>query len=594
MKDFFKTLIASFLALAMFFGVGIFLILGVLVTLGPTAPVVPKKAILVFDLNTNIPDSAQDPGPGEAVQRVLRGKVVDGSPLPMLINALERAANDPDISALYLTGNLRAEGYGSGYGALTELKEAIQRFKNESGKPVIAYNQAWSKREYFLCSGVGTLYSNPFGHVEMVGPSAEMMFMAGAFMKYGIEFQVTRVGKYKSAVEPFVLEKMSDENRAQQQKLLDDLWSEWKSSVARDRKKSAGDLQRLADEKAILTAADAEREGLLDKLAYYDEVLDELKRLSGKTGKDMDFPQIDLTEYAKLPSGSRGKNRIAVVYAEGEIVDGDGNGGQIGGDRLSLALRELRLNPEVKAIVLRVNSPGGSATASDVIQREVILARKSKPVVVSMGTVAASGGYWISTYGDRIFAEPETITGSIGVFGLLPNVKKLANDHGVTFDGVQTAKLAMPSLSRPSTPEELARIQSVVDDVYEQFLQKVSESRRMQKEAVHEIAQGRVWSGREALKLGLVDEMGGLRDAVKCAAKLAKIEDDYRVDAPEPARTPLEKFLKILEERGGRRVVRAGLGDQLKASFERQIRFLNSLNDPRAVYVRMPFDLTIR
>jgi protease IV len=254
----------------------------------------------------------------------------------------------------------------------------------------------------------------------------------------------------------------------------------------------------------------------------------------------------------------------------------------------------LRLDPDVKAIVLRVNSPGGSATASDVIQREVILAKKVKPVVVSMGTVAASGGYWISTYGDHIFAEPQTITGSIGVFGLLPNVKKLANDHGITWDGVQTAKLALPSPTRPCTPEELARIQTVVDDIYEQFLLKVAESRGMKKEDVHEIAQGRVWSGREALKLRLVDELGGLQDAVKYAAKLAKVENDYRMDVPFPAPSPLEKFMRILNRNGGRRVVRAGLGDRLKASFEREILLLNSFNDPRAVYARMPFDMEVR
>jgi protease-4 len=325
----------------------------------------------------------------------------------------------------------------------------------------------------------------------------------------------------------------------------------------------------------------------VDKLAYYDEVLDELKKVSGKTEKDTDFPQIDLVEYAKISSGGGGKNRIAVVYAEGEIVDGDGNGGQIGGDSLSLALRDLRLDPEVKAIVLRVNSPGGSATASDVT-------KKVKPVVISMGTVAASGGYWISTFGDYIFAEPQTITGSIGVFGLLPNVQKLANDHGITWDGVQTAKLAMPSISRPSTPEEMARIQTVVDEIYDQFLRKVSESRKMKKEDVQEIAQGRVWSGREALKLGLVDALGGLQDAVKHAAKLAKVENDYRMDTPLSVPSALEKFMKILERKGGRKVVRTGLGDQLKASFERQIDLLNSFNDPRAVYARMPFDMTVR
>jgi protease-4 len=594
MKDFFKSLFASLIALGLFFGVGVFLVFGALAALVPTAPAVPKQAILVFDLNTNIPDSVKDPGPGEALQRAFQGRIEDGTALPVLIQALDQASRDADIAALFLTGNLRAEGYGSGYGALTELKAAIQRFQEASGKPVIAYNQGWTKREYFLCSGAGTLYGNPFGQVEISGPAAEMMFMAGAFKKYGIEFQVTRVGKYKSAVEPFMLERMSEENRGQMQKLLDDLWLEWKTSVAKDRGKAPEELQQLADEKGVLTASEAERAGLVDKLAYYDEVLDELKKLSGRAEKDADFPQMDLVEYAKIPASAGGKHRIAVVYAEGEIVDGDGDGGQIGGDRLSLELRDLRLDPEVKAIVLRVNSPGGSATASDVIQREVILTKKAKPVVVSMGTMAASGGYWISTYGDRIFAEPQTITGSIGVFGLLPNVKKLANDHGITWDGVQTAKLSMPSVSRPSSPEEMNRIQAVVDEIYDQFLLKVSESRQMKKEDVQEIAQGRVWSGREALKLGLVDELGGLQDAVKHAATLAKVEHDYRMDAPLPAPSPVEKALKALSRKGGRRVVRAGLGDQLLSTFERQIQLLNSFNDPKAVYARMPFDLAIR
>lgn len=594
MKDFFKSLFASLIALGLFFGVGIFLLIGALATLAPTGPIVPKKAILVFDMNTNIPDSVKAPGPGEAVQRALAGRIEDGTALPVLIHALDRAAKDSNIAALYLTGNLRSEGYGSGYGALTELKAAIQRFKEESGKPVIAYNQGWTKREYFLCSGVGTLYGNPFGQVELSGPSAETMFMAGAFKKYGIEFQVTRVGKYKSAVEPFLLDRMSEESRSQQQKLLEDLWLEWKTRVAKDRQKAPEDLQRLADEKAVLTAREAEQEGLVDKLAYNDEVLEELKSLAGRTARDADFPQIDLVEYAKLSLSGGGKNRIAVVCAEGEIVDGEGMGAQVGGDRLSLELRELRLDPEVKAIVLRVNSPGGSATASDVIQREVIMARKVKPVVISMGTVAASGGYWISTYGDQIFAEPETITGSIGVFGLLPNVKQLANDHGITWDGVQTARLALPSLSRPGTPEEMARIQTVVDEIYDQFLQKVAESRRMTKEAVQEIAQGRVWSGREALKLGLVDELGGLQDAVLRAAQLAKVEKDYRMDTPFPAPSPAERLLKLLGGKDGRKVVRSGLGDQLKASLERQFQLLNAFNDPRAVYARMPFDVSVR
>lgn len=594
MKDFFKSLFASLIALGLFVGVGVILLFGLLAMAGSSSkPTVPSRAVLVFNLSTNIPDSPREEGAGEILRKALRDQDADGTPLAVIISTLNRAAKDENISALYLTGNIQSVNYGAGPAALKELREAIQRFKAESGKPVIAYNQTWSKKEYYLCAGVGTLYCNPFGMVEMTGPSAEMMFLAGAFKKYGIEVQVTRVGKYKSAVEPFVLEKMSDANREQYQKLLDDVWADWKATVAQDRGKTAAYIQSLADEKALLTAQDAEKAGLVDKLAAYDEVLDQLKTFAGKGPQDQDFPQIDLSTYARIPRKAKGHHLIGVVYAEGEIVDGEGQDNQVGGDRLSREIRRLRLDADIKAIVLRVNSPGGSATASDLIQRELVLARKAKPVVVSMGTVAASGGYWISAYGQRIFAEPSTITGSIGVFGMLPNVRKLATDHGITFDGVQTAKLAMPTLFRPASPTELERIQGLVDHIYDQFLTKVAEGRNMKRERVHEIAQGRVWSGVEAKRLGLVDELGGLQDAIRWAAKQAKIEKDYRVEAPASSRSPVEKLIKLMGGGGGKPLSR-GPVFELKSQLERQLSVLQSLNDPFGIYARMPVDVTYR
>ncbi len=596
MKVFFKSLLASLVALVLFAGLGFLLLIGVLASMGPSTPKVPSKAVLVFDLSQPIPDSAQDAGPGAAIQKAMRGGGNDGTPLPVLLNALDRAAKDSAISALYLTGNVQSAGYASGPAALKELREAIQNFKAKSGKPVIAYNMGYSKADFYLCAGASTVYVHPMGGVDVSGLTSEPMFFAGAFKKYGLEMQITRVGKYKSAVEPFFLEKMSDANREQTQMFLGDIWEEWKAAVAGDRKLKTEDIQQLADEKGEVLSKDALQAKLVDKLANHDEVLDELKKLSGKASKDREFPQIDMDTYVKIPGDSaKSKNRIAVVYAEGEIVDGEGAGNQIGGDSLSRELRKLRLDKNVKAIVFRVNSPGGSATASELIQREVILAKAAgKPVVVSMGYVAASGGYWISTYADRIFAEPNTITGSIGVFGTLPNAKKLANDHGITWDSVQTAKLGTPSLARPRTPEELARIQSMVDDIYDQFLSKVAEGRKLKKEAVAEIAQGRVWSGKAALKIGLVDEMGGLRSAIAHAAKLAKIENDYKVDAPEAPKDPVEKFLKALGNNDKRKLVKQGPLDELKTQFEQTLDTLRSLNDPRGVYARMPYDLNLR
>lgn len=595
MKEFFKSFLASLTALVIFAGLSFSLLLGLMAAMGPSTPKVPKKAILVLDLDQAIPDSAQDVPPNEAIQQALRGGGVEGTPLPVLTNALERAATDPNIAALYLTGNVQSAGYASGPAALRELREAIQYFKAKSGKPVIAYNQGYSKKDLYLMAGATTVYLHPVGGLDVTGLASEPMFMAGAFKKYGIDIQVTRVGKYKSAVEPYLLEKMSDANREQVNKYLGDIWTDWKEVVAADRKKKAEDIQKLADEKGELLSPEALQAGLVDKLANPDEVLDELKKLSGKTEKDREFPQITLETYAKIPNESKAKNRIAIVYAEGEIVDGEGAGNQVGGDRISRELRRLRLDKDVKAIVMRVNSPGGSAAASELIQREVILTKAVKPMVVSMGFVAASGGYWISTYADRIFAEPNTITGSIGVFGMFPNVKKLANDHGINWDGVQMAKFAAPSLARPRTPEELARLQVLVDDIYDQFLKKVSEGRKMKREAVHEVAQGRVWSGKEGQKLGLVDEMGGLKDAIKHAAKMAKIENDYKVDAPEGGKSPIEKLMKMLGGGEKRKVTRVqGPAEQLKAELEGTFNALQALNDPRGVYARMPFDPALR
>ena len=591
MKAFFKSFFASLLALMVAGGMIFVGFLGVVAVIGSSGkPTVPSKAVLVFDLDTSLSDAERDTEPGEALNEALGGGGAHSQALPAAIDALDRAGNDARITALFLTGNLQ----GAGPAQLRELREAIQRFKEK--KPVLAYNLGWSKRDYYLAAGATTVFINPFGAMEVNGLASEPMFFGEALKKYGVEVQVTRVGKYKSAVEPFITDHMSEPNRVQMQMLLDDLWGEWKDTVARDRKKSPSELQVIADEQGIVEAEDAKRLGLVDRIAPYDEVLDELKKLAGKGSKDKDFPQITLATYAGIPGDAKpGKTRIAVLVAEGEIVDGEGRSLQVGGERLSRELRRLRLDGRVKAVVLRVNSPGGSAAASELIQREVVLTRKAKPLVVSMGHLAASGGYWISTYGDRIFAEPTTITGSIGVFGMLPNVKKLANEHGITWDSVQTAKLANPmTLARPKTEVELNRIQGVVDHIYEQFISKVADSRKMKKEAVHEIAQGRVWSGQEALKLGLVDEIGGLGSAVRYAAKMAKAENDFYVVGPEHEQDPFKELLKNLGQGKSRKLAKAGPVEVLTEAFKLQMERLSALNDPRGVYARMPFELDLK
>ena len=591
MKSFFKSFFAALLALIVAGGFAFLLFFGLVAALGSSGkPTVPGKAVLVFDLDTSLTDGERDPEPSEALNEALGGSGGHSQALPTVIEALDRAASDSRITALFITGNLQSAGPAQ----LRELREAIQRFKAK--KPVLAYNLGWGKRDFYLAAGATTVFMNPFGEMELNGLASEPMFFGEAFKKYGVEVQVTRVGKYKSAVEPFITDRMSEPNREQIQKLLGDIWGEWKDTVAKDRKKAPADLQVIADEKGLVEAEDAKKLGLIDRIAPYDEVLDELKKLAGKQAKDKDFPQITLATYAGIPGDAKtGKARIAVLVAEGEIVDGEGKSSQVGGERLSRELRRLRLDDRIKAVVLRVNSPGGSASASELIQREVILTKKVKPLVVSMGHLAASGGYWISTYGDRIFAEPSTITGSIGVFGLLPNVKKLANEHGITWDSVQTAKLANPmTLTRPKNDLELNRIQGLVDHIYEQFVAKVAESRKMNKEAVHEIAQGRVWSGQEAVKLGLVDEIGGLGAALKHAAKLAKAENDFYITGPEREPDAFKELLKNLGQGKSRKLAKPGPVDALTDAFKLQLERLAALNDPHGIYTRMPFELDLK
>jgi protease-4 len=591
MKDFLKTLIACLVALGLFAGGMFFLFVGFVALLGDAKPTVPEKAVLVVDLDMNLLDRGNEAGVSEALQTALQGERQRSMALATAVAALDRAAEDERIAGLYITGNLTPVGYGSGPAALRELRGAFQRFKAK--KPVLAYNVNWGQWDYYLGSVASPLVVNPAGLMEVNGLASEPIFFGDALQKYGIQVEVTRVGKYKSAVEPFLLNRMSDPNREQLQKMLEDLWSDWKSSVAGDRKQTPEALQALADEKGIVLPEEAQAAGLADRVGSFDDILEELKKLGGTDSRNKTFNQMDLATYADLEARpKKGKHRIAVVYAEGEIVNGEGRPEQAGGDRISRELRKLRQDDDVKAVVLRVNSPGGSSSASDLIQREVILTRQVKPVVVSMGTYAASGGYWISAYGERIFASPTTLTGSIGVFGILPNVQKLANTHGITWDSVQTAKMAtLGTLTRPKTEAELARIQGVVDRVYEQFLTKVSEGRKLDREKVHEMAQGRVWSGQEALKLGLVDELGGLEAAAKFAAEKAGVGTDYWMDLPKGDTSFAEQLAESLNKESKPKA-RSAI-DQLSADVQRQVEALRSLNDPLGVYARMPFEVTV-
>ena len=614
MKNFFTSFFATLTALVVFIVGGftvLLLLFGAIAAMGEKPVALHSGSYLVLDLSANIQDTpVQNEGLEEFTEafggnapRILQTREVT--------RALQAAAKDSDVAGLYITGQMMPAGYGSGFAALKEVREAVLAFK-ASGKPVKAYLNYATTRDYYVASAAGELALDPYGALLVPGLASQPMFYAGAFEKFGIGVQVTRVGKYKSAVEAYTRKDMSPESRAQTQKLLDDIWSDLTSTIESARKLSAGAVQRAVDAEGIIRPEVAKALKLVDRTAYLDEIIGELKNVTGRTGAKQTFKQISVKEYARLVSGdglvakrqgagklelgSGGRGKLAIVYAEGTIVDGHGNEqGIVWGDKVARDLRELRLDDNVKAIVLRVNSPGGSVSASEAIQREVRLAQKVKPVVVSMGTVAASGGYWIATYSDRIFAEPTTITGSIGVFGLLFNVQGLATDKlGLSFDTVKTAKFAdLGTIVRPKTDEELAIIQKSVDWIYDQFLGKVAESRKLDRAAVHEIAQGRVWSGVEAKKLGLVDEIGGLDAAIKYAADKAKLGDSFRVAEYPRKKQFAEAIAEAFERKRHEEAGSGPLGIFVSEALA-EFKALDQFNDPRGIYARLPFELRLK
>jgi protease-4 len=492
---------------------------------------------------------------------------------------------------------------------LKEVRAALVDFKT-SGKPVKAYLEAVTTKDYYLASAAGEIVIDPYGLILMPGLASEPMFYTGAFEKYGIGVQVTRVGKYKSFIEPFTRKEMSPESREQTQKLLDDLWGSLLADIALSRNLTAGKIQAVVDAEGIIRPGPAKQGKLVDRIAYRDEVIAELRNKTGPSGDDkITFKQIELGAYAKIakdvvdltkkhdgtPATGSGRGRVAIVYAEGSIVDGEGAFDEIGGVKFARELRRLRQDDSIKAIVLRVNSPGGSASASENIAREVRLARKTKPVVVSMGTYAASGGYWISADGDRIFAEPTTVTGSIGVFGIQFDVQKLANNVGLTFDSVKTGKFADAiTITRPKTDEELAVFQNMVDWIYDEFVGKVAAARKLKLESVQEIAQGRVWSGAEAKQLGLVDEIGGLDAAVKYAASKAKLGGNYRLTEYPQRKELAEAITELMERFAPDARARTGIVGGITQRLRQELATLKTFNDPQGLYARMPMDLSIR
>lgn len=524
MKQFFKFMFASCLGSALMLVILFIILIWTIGSSSQSTVTVNPKSVLYMDLSYDIPERTSSDNLS-SVLGSLQNKNADMSGMNDIIANIDYAKNDPNISGIFL----EMSSVGTSPANIEEIRNHIISFR-ESGKFVITYSETMAQNAYYLATAGNEIYINPDGMLDIHGMASQIMFYKHLLDKLDIEIQIIRGpnNKFKSAVEPYFLDKMSDANREQMEKLLNSIWFKIVSDINVSRGISIQRINELADNLALtFDAGVALDEGFVDGLAYRDEIIARIKDLADieKSGK---INVVTNSQYASARPEPKAKaDKIAVIYANGQIIDGDGDDATIGSTTLSKAIREARENKKVKAIVMRVNSPGGSALASEVIRREVELAKAEKPFIISMGNYAASGGYWISSEGDYIFADPTTLTGSIGVFGTFPNAKKFLNETvGLTFDVAKTNKNAdFGSITEPLTDYQKAMLQKYVGKTYNDFTALVARTRGLRQSYVDSIGQGRVWTGADALELGLVDELGGLDKAIEYAANKANLKD---------------------------------------------------------------------
>lgn len=578
------TLLSAFLLVG-----GMFLLLVLIgTTMEPPAPRVSRDSVLVVDLSSPITDRGLDASPGAA----LFGAGLPPMALRHAVGALDEAAEDDRISAVLLRGSVAPLGWAS----MRELRGALERVK-AAGKTIVAHFPALDERTYYLASLAEPLYVAPLGAVELDGLSAELLYFGEALRELGVGVQVTKVGGFKTYAEPFTNDGMSDAEREQTSAWLGEIWDEFLATSLGARGVDPASLEADIAAGGLFTAEEAVERGLIDGVRAFDEILVEMRGLAGEWRDS--FRQVTLRQYAQASDpdrrGSRSGGVVAVVYAEGTILDGDAET-DVHGDTVARALRAVRFDDDVDAVVLRVNSGGGSASASEVILREMELLKADKPVVVSMGDVAASGGYWISCKADEIFVQPTTITGSIGVVGMFPNVEEMLGGWGIHSDVVKTAPHADQwSTYRPRSDEELVSIQRLVDDVYDGFLDRVSSGRDLPREDVLAIAEGRVWSGSDAIEVGLADTFGGLEDAIASAARRAGLGEEYAVEFPRIERTFLDELVEAMleEELDGEPLTGIALRELPFDSLARAFRSAALLASSRGVLARMPFEIVV-
>ena len=506
-----------------------------------------------------------------------------------IINAISSAKTDDDIKGISILNN----NSNLGVAQIHALRKALEDFK-KSGKFIMAYGNYFTQKEYYLNSVANQIYINPIGEMEFKGLSSEVMFFKDFQEKYGIKMEVIRHGKYKSAVEPFLENKMSDANREQISMLLNSIWNNVMADISISRNISASKLNEMANTLAARTPEMAKANGLVDKIAYEDIYHDDLRKML-KVDKDEKYNKIPIVDYAEnvaTTSKLSGSKKIAVIYAQGEITSGEGGVDEIGEGSMRRSLQEARKDKNIKAIVLRIDSPGGNALTSDLIWREIEITKKVKPVVVSMGNLAASGGYYIACNATRIFAENNTITGSIGVFGILPNFNQLTSKMGIHTEQVSThGNSADYSLFVPMNEKYRGFAQEGVEKIYNTFVNRVAAGRKMSFQQVDAIAQGRVWSGSEAIKIGLVDQIGGMDTALKYAADLVKIKD-YKTQSFPTYEKNFQDFLGSIGipfVKSKESLLREEIGEENYKVIE-QIRKVQSR---RGIQASLPFEINI-
>ncbi len=585
MGGFFKMFFASLLALIIFSFIGFFIFLALIAGLAKSdKPVVERNSVLVVNLGQPFLEQ-QFESPLAAISSS------DELSIPGVydvVRLVQKAARDDKIKGIYLMSGINPNGFATS----EEIRNALLAFK-KSGKFIIAYSEMMNQKSYHTANVADKMYVNPKGFFDWTGFSSELLFLKGTLEKLDIEPQIFYAGKFKSATEPFRTDKMTDENKLQTSVWLGDLYSHFLIKAAEARKTDTATLHRLANEGAIKNPQDAVANNLIDGVKYDDEVKDEIKQKLS-LGKYDKINFISINSYLKSGGykGSSGE-KIALIYAQGNIIDGGADDqGQIASANYIKLIRKARLDKTIKAIVFRVNSGGGSALASETIWRELSLAKQEKPVVVSFGDVAASGGYYISCAADSIFASPTTITGSIGVFGIIPNMEGFfKNKLGVTFDGVKTGPYAdLGAIYRPMNENEKKFVQQSIDEIYMSFKQRVADGRKRSVEFVDSIAQGRVWSGNRAIGIGLIDKFGGLQDAVECAARMAKLKD-YRLREYPEVQNLIDRLLgRTTDNTLKTKMLKEELGEEQYKIYNEMLRIKQMTNSAQA---RLPFEFFV-